>query len=74
MTRIGRFFYIRPEEIAELQQMEDYFNAEIEFSIVAYESKSWRDWFDVEGKGDGELLGVLGTVINERTFKKYASI
>ena len=66
MTRIGRFEMIKPFRIhADLR---------VAFEFEKHQKKSWRDWFDVEGKSDGYLQGFVGTVINERTHPQYASL
>ena len=62
MSRIGRFYNLRP---AQFKHRKVYFDVE------EYDDPSWRDWFDIEGNNDGDLIGVVGKVINERT-SKYA--
>lgn len=62
MTKIGRFYFVRPEEICPNF---------VKFSVGCFDAKSWLDWFDVEGKSDGVLKGTIGTVINKRTHPQY---
>lgn len=52
MTRIGRFYNIRPCFVQ---------NGIAEFDLSHYDKPSWRDWFDIEGNDDGALVGVLGS-------------
>jgi hypothetical protein len=64
LSKIGRFEGIRPHIV---------YRQSVSFQISEYSEPSWKDWFDVTGKDDGDLIGVVGKVINERTFKHYAS-
>ena len=62
LTRVGRFNFVRPFAIL---------NKEVIFQVDSYNSESWKDWFDIEGKDDGPLIGTVGKVINERTHPQY---
>lgn len=64
LSRVGRFKGVRPHKI---------YNHTIKFQVSSYNPPTWEDWFDVIGEKDGDLTGIMGKVINERTCK-YASI
>jgi len=66
LSKVGRFEGIRPYKMYIRFQS-------FSFHISTYNKPTWKDWFDVTGENDGDLIGVVGKVINKRTFK-YAPI
>jgi hypothetical protein len=62
LTKIGRFEGVRPQDVNDVIAV---------FSVKSYSEKSWRDWFDTLGEGDGFLRGTCGNVINKRTHSEY---
>lgn len=71
ITKVGRFRGVRPARKEILCEAGGIMEMKVEFDVEEYDPKSWMDWFDVEGKEDGELRGALGTVINKRTTPQY---
>jgi hypothetical protein len=68
ISKIGRFYNLKPTVLhQDLKYYRVYFNVEY------YDPQTWFDWFDVEGNSDGDFLGHVGKIINERTCN-YASI
>jgi len=63
LEKVGRFYGVRPFRICLYH---------VEFEVEHCHRESWKDWFDISGESDGKLRGVVGYVINERTFPEYA--
>jgi hypothetical protein len=72
MEKIGRFHGVRPIEAVEINHLNGkYLRMIMKFEVESYDKLSWIDWFDVEGKGDGKLIGQMGDIINKRTHPQY---
>ena len=63
LTKVGRFYMIRPYEI-----LHGYI---CKFEFERYDKPSFMDWFDTTGENDGYLQGIMGKIINERTCPQY---